>query len=354
MKNNVIFNNIYIYRLMNILFICCSSRYECVNETYKNIVETYTNKGKYTAKIIYTDNTFTEKEFCKYNPDLVIFFDIDEIRFGNKFNFVFSKPVFVCSLDYFYFGICSNCKWIRKCSGIITFPNQEKIMNSYRNIFPNKKIFSFNGRFFNNSIYKNYNLEKKYDILIYGTRHFLNNIEPHFADQEYKKKWEKHNNKLLPKKYHFYPLRVRIENLLLKHTNKYKIKILMPSGSLGAKKNVNEKLSELINSSWMTLCTSSRCDILMDKYIESAASYSAILGNIPSDYTHIFKNNIIEITEWMSDEEILSIIDTALENKEKLKEIINKTATIVENSFDLNNAVKNMDNVFDEILKTML
>ena len=61
------------YLNMSILFICCSLRYKCVNKTYRDIVETYTNKGKYTAKLIYSDNTFTKEEFCKYNPDLVIF-----------------------------------------------------------------------------------------------------------------------------------------------------------------------------------------------------------------------------------------------------------------------------------------
>ena len=337
---------------MKILFICCSLRYTCTNKTYSDIVNVYKNKGKYTTKIIYTKNTFSEIEFYKYNPDLVIFFDIDTIRYGKKFEYVFTKPVYVCSLDYFYFNDCINCEWIKKCSGIITYNNQKKIMNSYKDIFPSKKIFSFNGRFVNNSIYKNYKQEKIYDILIYGTRHYLNNIEKHYADQEYKKKWEKVNKKKLHTKYHFYPLRVKVENLLLKNKNKYNIKILKENGSLDSKQYVNESLSKLINKSWLTLCSKSRCDILMDKYVETAASYSAVLGNIPSDYKDIFKNNIIEITEWMSDEEILSIIDKALEDKEKLKEMINKTAIIVKNNFDLDSAIKNMDNVFEEIFKT--
>ena len=53
----------------------------------------------------------------------------------------------------------------------------------------------------------------------------------------------------------------------------------------------------------------------------------------------------------MSDEEILSTIDKALGNKRKLRRMINKTADIVKNNFDLNCAVIKMDKVFNEISK---
>ena len=91
----------------------------------------------------------------------------------------------------------------------------------------------------------------------------------------------------------------------------------------------------------------------MDKYVETAASYSAILGNIPSDYKDIFKNNMVEVTEWMTDEEILSTIDKALEDKHKLKAIINTTAEIVNKRFGLDSAVENMDRVFMKLAKLM-
>ena len=205
----------------------------------------------------------------------------------------------------------------------------------------------------NTSIYKNYNKTKKYDILVYGTRNYNNKIENHSSDKEYIKKWTKYYKRYMPEKYLFYPARDRITHLLIKNSNKYKLRILESCGSLGAPKYVNNSLSELINESWLTLCTCSRADILMDKYCEIASSYSGILGNIPSDYKDRFQNNIVEVTEWMSDEEILSTIDKALEDKEKLKTMINKTADIVKNNFDLNCAVVKMDNVFDEISRTL-
>ena len=84
--------------------------------------------------------------------------------------------------------------------------------------------------------------------------------------------------------------------------------------------------------------------------METAASYSAILGNIPSDYEELFKNNIVEVTEWMCDEEILSIIDKALEDKEKLWKMTQRLGDRVHSEYNLDVAVKNIDKVFDNIL----
>ena len=164
-----------------------------------------------------------------------------------------------------------------------------------------------------------------------------------------KKKWEKHNNKILPNKYNFYPLRHRLQELLLKNKDKYNLKILESCGSLIAKQYVNESLSNLINESWITVCSSGRSDILMDKYLEVATSHSAILGNIPSDYAYLFKNNIIEVNEWMTDTEILEIIDNALKDKKQLQNMITKTAKIVDDNFSLKCAKNKMDNIFDKI-----
>ena len=44
---------------------------------------------------------------------------------------------------------------------------------------------------------------------------------------------------------------------------------------------------------------------MMHKYLEISASKSVILGNIPSDYEDIFRGNIVEVTEFMSDNDIL-------------------------------------------------
>ena len=174
-------------------------------------------------------------------------------------------------------------------------------------------------------------------------------METHYADQEYKKKWETHNNSELPNRWTFYPLRVRLEALLKKHTNKYKLYIL-PNACVFNAPVANEDLSKLINSSWLTMATASRADIPMAKYFEIGASYSGILGNIPSDYENLYKNNIVEVTEWMTDEEIIDTIDKALADKQKLQEMINIIGDETHKEYSLKAGTKNMDDVFDTLL----
>ena len=341
---------------MKILFICCKERFLCVNSTYRDIIEYCKKISKYDITIIYTNIKYSVETFNNLNPEVVIFFDIDNLRYGNKFSFVFKKPVYLVSLDLFWFKQCSQCPYIKLCKGILTFSKASKLLKSYQDFFPNKYIGSLQGRYINTDIYKNYNRPKKYDILIYGSRSHINGklypskIENHFADLEYVKNWEKHNKKKISDCHVFYPLRVKLELLLMKNKHKYNLKILENKGSIKCK-IVNDSLAKLINESHLTLASCSRADILMDKYVEIAGSYSAILGNIPSDYHDLFKNNIVEVTEWMSDEEILSIIDKALKDKKKLWDMTKRLGDRVHKEYDLESAKNNMDNVFDEIFR---
>ena len=82
---------------MKILFICCHERYLCKNKTYFDIVNNYRKKGKHKVSIIFTNSNFNKHSFTKLNPDVVIFFDIDTIRYGSKFRFAFVKTS-VCML----------------------------------------------------------------------------------------------------------------------------------------------------------------------------------------------------------------------------------------------------------------
>lgn len=333
--------------MKKILFICCKQRYLCKNRTYLDIVEKIKKRSKYNITIIFTNDNYSEKDFKKLNPDLTIFFEIDKIRSGDKFNFVFKKPVYVLSLDLFYLNDCINCPYIKKCKGIFTFSASSNILNNYKRIFPEKKIGFIGERSINTNIYTNYNLKKKYDILFYGSRDIKTLMENHDADKKYKELWEKYNKKKLENKHYFYPLRVKLYNILSKYKHKYNIKFLEDCGSLKAQKMVNEKLSQLINESHITVASSSRADILMAKYIEIAGSYSAILGNIPTDYRNVLENNIIEVTEWMSENEIINRIDRALNNKKELWRMTRRMGDFVHKNYNINTNVK----FFDEIIK---
>jgi hypothetical protein len=161
-------------------------------------------------------------------------------------------------------------------------------------------------------------------------------------------KYESNYNNQLNEPHYFYPLRKRVEDLLLKNSTKYRLYIVKPA-TIYDGDIANESLSELINQSHLTLACSSRADIAMAKFFEIPASYSAILGDIPSDYNHLFKDNIVEVNEWMSDEEILNIIDKSLEDKDKLWEITKRLGDRVHEEYNLQAGTKNMDNVYNSI-----
>ncbi len=349
---------------MKLLFICEIGHYrDWKGKTYSDLIEYYKNNSKNQVDVIYFCSTLNildsgGYDFNNKKPDMIIFFTTERICHSNNpenfiLSFIFDLgiKVFVCSLDLFYFNFCKNDIYFQKCNGIIHFSHASKILDSYKEVFPNKKILSFKGRFINTNKFKNYNLDKKYDILIYGSRNVINKIEEHCADQEYIIRYNIENNIFNSdlKKHNFYPLREKIENLLLKNKNKYNLKIL-PQSTIYDGQIVNEDLSQLINESWLTLSCSTRADIAMAKYFEIAASYSCVLGDIPSDYTFLFKNNIVEVTEWMSDEEILCIIDNALSDKKNLTEMTKRLGDKINSEYNLDSAVEEMDNIFEQII----
>lgn len=77
----------------------------------------------------------------------------------------------------------------------------------------------------------------------------------------------------------------------------------------------NDSLSKRINSSWLTICTSSKFDLLLGKYIESSLSNSLICGNIPLEAKELYQDNYIKLDESMTDKEIIDTIKNALRDK---------------------------------------
>lgn len=317
---------------MKLLFIAAHDKYKnCKVKTYYDIIEYYKNNSKNDIKIYYTNYSFHSKIFRlleNWKPELIVFFDVDTIRFGGKFKYLFNLNIPVCSAstDYHWFDKVIKCQYINKCYALINQGGKaNKLLQKYKDYFPNKFITNFNSRYLNMKKFKNYKLEKKYDILIYGNRSI------------------------------FYPLRNRIEKLLRKNKHKYNLYIIKNSGAFRAKENyINENLSKVINQSYLTLTSSGAhygdYSLLFDKYLEISASYSCPLGDIPEHYQDIFKNNMIEITMDMNDKEIINIIDKTLSNKKNLLEITNRIHNIVRSKFNLDEMVQDYDKTFEDIL----
>lgn len=342
---------------MNIILIAENNHYRDWNgKTYFDILTHYTENSLNNVHLIFSDksNYYTKDIIEKLCPHIIIFFETDTLNTLNYFSYVLELniPIFYCGLDLFRFNDCIHCPNINKCDGIIHFSKSIHFENSYKIVFPNKIFTHFNARFIITQRFKNYNLEKKYDILIYGSRQGKTNIEQHINDKQYKIKYENFYKLELDNTHFFYPLRIKIENLLIKNSHKYRLNIL-PNQCIFNATNANEDLSKLINESHLTLSCCTRADIVMAKYFEISASYSAILGDIPSDYNDLFKGNIVEVTEWMSDEEILNIIDNALDNKEKLWEMTKRLGDRVHCEYNLDEGTKNMDEVFEKIINPL-
>lgn len=320
---------------MNIIIIAAHDYYnKCQVKTYYDIIEYYKNNSNNDIKIYYSDFRLHSKIFRllkSWKPKLIVFFDVDKIRYGEKFKYLFNFNIPVCSVstDYHWFDLVIKCQYINKCYALINQGGKaNKLLQKYKNHFPNKIITNFNSRYLNMKKFKNYKLEKKYDILIYGNRH------------------------------NFYPLRYRVNQLLLKNKNKYNLYIVKNSNAFRAKeKYINENLSKVINQAYLTLATSDAhygdYSLLFDKYLEISASYSCPLGNIPKHYQDVFKNNMIEITMNMTDEEIINIIDKALSNKKKLLEMTDRIHNIVRSKFNLDEMVKDYDQTFKNILNNI-
>jgi len=169
--------------------------------------------------------------------------------------------------------------------------------------------------------FKDWNLKKDFDILLFGNDHKA-----------------------------FYPFRHRVINLLLKNKDNIKIKhIPKPRNYFRYNPNISDAaLSKFMNRSWMTLCTPSKYNFLLGKYFESCMSKSAIIGNMATDGTDVWNDNYIQIDNDMSDDEILEIISEALDDKEYLKSIQNNMLEKMEDYY----LSKYADKMYDELLKT--
>jgi hypothetical protein len=241
-------------------------------------------------------------------------------------------------------------------TSLIFWYKNKSAIDSYKKIFPEKYITNIDSRYVNTNIYKDYGMDKKYDILIYGARSFVYPYKMENMDsiQEYIKKYEHHHNVSisLNELVHFYPLRFKLTQILQKLADKYRICILPETSILNPtiKKIANEELSMLINQSYLTVACPAIADVMIHKFMEIAASKSVILGKYPSDYKDLFEGNIVEVNEFMEDEQIIKIIDDALSDKNKLLEMSERLYKKVHEEHNLEKASECFEQVIDNLL----
>ncbi len=171
------------------------------------------------------------------------------------------------------------------------------------------------------NIFKDHGLTKTHDVIIYGST-----IQS------------------------AYSFRRRMAQLLLE-SGKFKVLKLELNQQLYDKENCGEGLACKINQSWLGLATVTTFDYLVGKYFEISACRSVVLGDMNEQGRAIFGSRYVHVDEKMSDAQILSIVECALDNREWLREqadhmyrVMHAEYTLADNErklFQIANAIAN-------------
>ena len=167
------------------------------------------------------------------------------------------------------------------------------------------------------SIFKYTKCDRKYDILIYG---WANEI--------------------------VYPFRSRLRKLL--EQSEFNVKMIERTTDI-TKMPVEHELASLINQSWLVVTCVSNFSYLVRKYFEIASCGAIPCGTINNQGRTIFGNNVIEITEQMSDYEIIRIITYYLNNKCLLMKMSDEIKTLSV-QYNYNSFMRNLLEIKDNIL----
>jgi hypothetical protein len=299
----------------------------------------------------------------KIRIDKLAYFFYEYIKQNSKYNVLLYEPddeknisfyknkkdtvliVFTCTPSYiknytnikiYYIeDVCCTCPL--HCNGTNSqckFQNQKKyiINNNFNYVWYkyhtpitielnktlNNLCYYFPHMLFDPNIHKNYNLEKKYDILLFG--------------------------KTISK---IYPFRNRLYHLLNKNANKFNIKIIGYN-----KKNIISGIGlyKLISQSWLCVATSSINNLALSKYFEIGLCGSVVIGDCPYfDETNIIENNMVNIDMHMTDEQIINTIEISLLNKEQLHTYSNNIMKHMNDNYMMKNGLNKFEDLISII-----
>lgn len=171
------------------------------------------------------------------------------------------------------------------------------------------------------NIFKNYNEinndKKDIDILLFGSIH------------------PKH-----------YPFRKRLFDLILNNKDKFpNIYFIEYDSSIFNPSHCESGLAKLLNRSKICIATKSRYDYLVGKYFEIPASNCLIAGDIPKDGKDLLKGNILELTNAMDDDKIISSLLECLTNYSNYAYKIEKIKNIVDVQYNLDVYIEKLLNI---------
>jgi hypothetical protein len=171
------------------------------------------------------------------------------------------------------------------------------------------------------NVFKDYGLSKKYDLIIYGSTERST-----------------------------YPFRHRLAQLLIK-SRKFKILKLELHEDLYDQANCGEGLARKINQSWLGLATVSNFDYLVGRYFEIPACRSMVLGDMNDQGRAIFGDGYVHVDERMSDAQIISVVEQALANRERLQDQADQMYRVVHTQHNMAENERKLFQVASEIAR---
>lgn len=162
------------------------------------------------------------------------------------------------------------------------------------------------------NIFKIYETDKIYDILLFGAVHPMH-----------------------------YPFRHRLFDLILNNQDKFNVFHISHNQDFNPE-FCEIGLSKYINKSKICIATKSKYDYYVGKYLEISSSNSLIAGDIPTDGKDILKGNIIELNQNMTDTEIIDILTNALDNYDSYNKNVNYLKNLIDNEYNLDKYVEKL------------
>ena len=197
---------------------------------------------------------------------------------------------------------------------------ENEFMTRLRTMFPLIKYKQYD-HYIDEKIFRDYNLEKEYDVICYGT-----------VD------------------YGIYPFRERLFKLL-KEQKDIKVKII-EHPRYGYSNDrihniIDKNLAIEINKAKIGISTPSVYEMFLKKYIEIGLCGCCLAGRFPKDKEEEYRGGIIDLKEDMSDDEILNKIKYYLKDSDERIKITKHMKNILENRYTFENGRK----MFMEILE---
>lgn len=202
---------------------------------------------------------------------------------------------------------------------LVLYKNDCSDVEMIKNNCPGIKFARYD-HYIDDDIFRDYGLEKIYDIICFGT-----------VD------------------YGCYPFRKRLFELVQK-SGKFNIKMVEhPGYGTNRKHNIiNGELSKLLNQSKICIVTPSTLEFMLKKYSEAALSKCCMAGRIPKYNGEKYDGALIELNEKMTDAEIVDKLQKYLDNYDKIKDLEDKAYKVAKDNYTFKTGLKHWENIIDE------